>query len=261
MVTDLSHKTILVTAPDSYAEKLILLIKQFKGLPVHFPAIQTYIKPDLAALMAHLKNIKAYPYVVLPSRTAIDAFFKAARVLAVPIDWSDTAFFAFGNDQNYLQEQYHIAVKYRPSEPGPQGIVSYFETQKIPENNKVLVIKPEVVGVPEPNVIPNFLQALKKVKMDPVSCVGYITQARELEDFPVIMKGIERHQIDQIAFTSTAEIMVVLKTISAEQLNQFQIACFGPYTGANAVKLGLKPAYIGTKYADFKDFVIGMATL
>ncbi len=261
MAADLSQKTILVTAPDGYAEKLISLIRQFNGLPVHFPAIQTFIKPDLHDLTKHLQNIRTYPFVVLPSRTAIDAFFRAARTVDVPIDWPQTAFFAFGNDQNYLQDQYHIAVKYRPSESGPQGIVSYFETHKAPENNKVLVVKPEVVGVPEPNVIPNFLLALKNVNMDPVSCIGYITQARHLEDFPEIMQLIEQHQIDRIAFTSTAEIMAVLKTVPVEQLNQFQIACFGPYTGANAVELGLKPAYIGKKYADFKDFVIGMANI
>ena len=92
--------------------------------------------------------------------------------------------------------------------------------------------------------------------------MAYTTQAVELNSQLPSFQLLKQTNPDTIiAFTSTAEIMSILHYFSTKELNQMQIACFGPYTGNNAKKLGLHPIYVGQKFASFEDFIEGISEI
>jgi len=43
-----------------------------------------------------------------------------------------------------------------------------------------------------------------------------------------------------------------------ENLNKTKIACFGPYTGGNAKRLGLNPCFIAQNYSSFQGYIASM---
>jgi uroporphyrinogen-III synthase len=114
------------------------------------------------------------------------------------------------------------------------------------------------MGVPESNIMPDLIKDLSKIGMLPIKIVGYITKANNLKDYPEIAELVVSKDIDIIAFTSTAEISALLKNVNIKDLKSIKTACFGPYTGKNAIKFGLNPVYIGQKYSSFEDFVSGI---
>ncbi|HFX18228.1 MAG TPA: uroporphyrinogen-III synthase [Flavobacteriales bacterium] len=254
----LKHKNILITAPENYTQKLGLLFKKEGAKIWQYPAIKTYINPDLSSLKKQVLKLNKNTLVMLPSRMAIEAFFKAYKQISPQPDLSEIKFFAFGNDQNYLKDKYDISVAYQPEETGPNGIVTHLKSTK--KTDKILVLAPKVIGVPEPDVIPNFIHDLKSIGMQPIKIQAYITEANDFKNTSLI-KAINQNNLDLICFTSTTEIMALLKAFPLKTIQNIPIACFGPYTGQNAQKLGLKPVYIGQKYGDFKDFIIGIKQL
>jgi len=253
-------KNILITAPENYACKFSKLLQEKEAIVWHFPAVTTQINRNLSALQTYISNLQAGDLIMLPSRMAIDAFFKAYNDLRTKPDLKTVHFFAFGHDQFYLEEKYHFQVASKSLLNGPKDIISYFEKHSYTDK-KIWVVVPKVIGVPEPNVIPDFIKGLKTIGLQPVRIEGYITQANKMNFYPEIKKALTQGQIDLIAFTSTAEIMALLKEMPLSKLQNVKVACFGPYTGNNAIKLGLKPVYIGKKHTAFTDFVEGISEL
>ncbi len=257
----LNKKKIVVTAPEKYAQKLCQLVTQNNGIAYCLSTIKTSVHTNLSSAMKIIRNIDNYPYIILPSQTAIDAFFVAYRAVNKPVNLSKTSFLAFGKDADYLELNYQITVAHTPNEPGPNGLVSYFEKQSN-ITKPVVIFAPEVMGVPEPNVIPNLIKKLESIGITVVKVLAYSTQAENLNNKSQSFQLLKQANSDTIiAFTSTAEIMSILHSFSTEELNQMQIACFGPYTGNNAKKLGLHPVYIGQKFASFENFIEGISKL
>ena len=255
-----SIKNIIVTAPGAYGEKLTRLFQQNNQKALHMPAIETFVNPNNDDLLHIIKNIENYPHIILPSQTAIDAFFLAYKQVNPLKNLQNTAFYAFGKDADYLEEKYHYRVPRRSQEPGPNGIVHIFK--ELQTKAPVVVVAPKVVGVPEPNIIPVFIKNLTSTGAKVIKIEGYITRTTDISQYQKAFRLIEKAGPDTlIAFSSTAEIMSVLKHFNPEHLNRMQTACFGPYTGNNAQKLGLHPVYVGKKYGNFADFVSGIRHL
>ena len=261
MYNQLNGKKILVTAPVIYGKNLARLIRERNGIALEYPAIKTYVPKDLSSLQSIFKNIPAFADIVLPSRTAIDAFFEAYTRSGQSVKLERLNFYALGKDQVYLKDKHNVNVAAKPEETGPNGLVNYFKRLKTPPKKSVLVVAPKVIGVQEPNVIPDFIKALTHAGIKTIKIEGYITEAQNLSANTEIATMIARKEIDIIAFTSTAEIAVMLKHFGPDKINQFKIACFGPYTGQNAEKMGLRTWYIGEKYSRFEDFVSGISNV
>jgi uroporphyrinogen-III synthase len=66
--------------------------------------------------------------------------------------------------------------------------------------------------------------------------------------------------IDIIAFTSTAEIESFMRMFdSKSDYENTLIACFGPYTAANAASLGFHVSIVSQDYSSFAGFTVAMA--
>lgn len=253
----LEGKTILVTAPSNYAYRFANIIEEAGGKAILFPTIETILNPNTKAIDSIWQHAESIDWLVLPSRKAMDAFFD--RIDSTSLNSiSKLRFCAIGNDINYLKEKYNTIAAIEPKESGPNGIVEELGKQANIQGQNIVVIAPLVIGVEEPNVIPNFIRDLKRLKANVTKAEGYITQLSDSLDYLNEIELLKNGKIDIIAFTSTAEIEALIKLTSLELIDKQIVACFGPYTGNNAKEFGLNPEYIGQKYSSFEDFVSGI---
>ncbi|NES24589.1 MAG: uroporphyrinogen-III synthase, partial [Symploca sp. SIO3E6] len=125
----------------------------------------------------------------------------------------------------------------------------------------VLVPVPEVIGVPEPDIVPNFVAGLQQLGMEVTPVPTYTTRCLGSDIYEVELELIRQGKIDAIAFSSTAEVEAFLQMFDSPQdYEHCIIACFGPYTAANAQKLGLNVSIIAQDYSSFAGFAEAIAT-
>ncbi|BDI15533.1 hypothetical protein ANSO36C_13350 [Nostoc cf. commune SO-36] len=147
-----------------------------------------------------------------------------------------------------------------PTESSPAGIVA--ELAKLPHihEKKVLLPAPEVVGLPEPDVVPNLITDLQKLGIEVTRVSTYITQGLDASIYGVELNLMRQGMIDVIAFSSTAEVESFLTMVnSPSDYEHCVIACFGPYTAANTQKLGMNVSIVSKEYSSFQGFADAIA--
>jgi uroporphyrinogen-III synthase len=230
------------------------------ALPILMPAIETCHLSNFTELHAALDYIEQYDWIAFTSRNGIEAFFDQMRSLELPFSLlKHCKLCAIGKDAGKLSE-FGLKADLLPEEPSPQGIVA--ELAKIPDiaGQVVLVPAPEVVGVPEPDVVPNFLASLQQLGMVVHRIPTYLTRAVDKALYTVELALLKQGHIDAIAFSSTAEVSSFLQMVGSEQNYQnCAIACFGPYTAANAKKLGLPVHIVAADFSSFAGFAEAIA--
>jgi uroporphyrinogen-III synthase len=124
----------------------------------------------------------------------------------------------------------------------------------------VLVTVPDVVGIPEPKVVPKFIADLKQLGMKVTRVPTYSTRCLDKSIYGVELNLIRQGMIDAIAFSSTAEVESFLKMVNSKSdYEHCVVACFGPYTAANAEKLGVKVSIVSQDYSSFEGFADAIA--
>lgn len=253
-------KRILVTAPRNYASRLSEKIIQKGGLPILLPAIETCYLANYTELDTALSKIDTFDWIVFTSRNGIIAFFHRMHDLGISTSvLQNCQLSALGKDSESLLS-FCNQVDLIPAESSPRGIVS--ELAKIPHISlqKVLIPAPEFVGIPEPNVIPNLVSDLQKLGMEVTRIPTYLTQCIDKNIYAVELNLIRQGMIDIIAFSSTAEIESFLRMVnSPSDYQDCIIACFGPYTAANAQKLGVNVSIVSKDYSSFEGFADAIA--
>ncbi|WP_107668228.1 uroporphyrinogen-III synthase [Cyanothece sp. BG0011] len=256
----LYNKRILITAPRNYTSRFASEIINYGGLPVIMPTIETCYLSTYEKLDNCLKNITQFNYIAFTSRNGINAVISRLESLNIPLSCFDKCqLIAIGKDAERLEE-IGLNVAIIPKEASPQGIVS--ELAKISNINQqsILVPIPQVIGISEPDIIPNFIRALEKLGIKITPIYAYQTRCLEPSLYKIEIELIKQGKIDVIAFSSTAEIESFLQLVNNTQLlTKCLIACFGPYTAGNARKLGLTVDIVGKDYHSFAGFVQAMA--
>ncbi|WP_290882067.1 uroporphyrinogen-III synthase [Fischerella sp.] len=257
----LYSKRIIVTAPRNYAVRLSQQLIQQGALPLLMPTIETCLLDDFAELDTALAKIDAFDWIAFTSRNGIDAFFQRLEYLGLdPWLLKNCCFSAIGKDAEQLAA-FGVKVDLIPQQPSPEGIIA--ELAKIPDirEKTILVPVPEVVGVPEPDIIPNFVASLEKLGMSVTRVPTYMTRRLDKCFYEVELRLIRQGNIDVIAFSSTAEVAGFLQMVSSkEDYEQCAIACFGPYTATNAKKLGLNVSIVAKDYSSFAGFAEAIAS-
>ncbi len=256
----LHGKRILVTAPRNYALRLSQQLIDKGGLPFLMPTIETCLLENFAELDAALQQIDAFDWIAFTSRNGIDAFFQRLQALDVSSSVLKTCgLCAIGKDAERLAS-FGINADLIPTESSPAGIIT--ELAKIPDiaEKSILVPVPEVVGVPEPDVIPNFVVGLETLGMNVTRVPTYRTRCLDKAVYEVELNLIRQGKIDAIAFSSTAEVAGFLQMVDSRQdYEHCVIACFGPYTAANATKSGLDVSIVSKDYSSFAGFADAIA--
>ncbi|MDZ8188175.1 MAG: uroporphyrinogen-III synthase [Nostoc sp. ChiSLP02] len=257
----LYNKRILVTAPRNYACRLSEQIIKKGGLPVLMPTIETCYLSNYTQLDTALLDIEKFDSIIFTSRNGITAFFHRMNYLDIPVSaLKNCQLCALGKDAESLLS-FSGKVDLIPEDSSPVGIIAEFKKLAQIHEKKVLVPAPEVVGLPEPDVIPNLITDLENLGVEVTRVPTYITQGIDKNIYTVELNLIREGNIDVIAFTSTAEIESFLSMVNSESdYADSIIACFGPYTKANAQKLGLNVSIVSKNYSSFEGFAQAIAT-
>ncbi|MDJ0597875.1 MAG: uroporphyrinogen-III synthase [Crocosphaera sp.] len=252
----LYNKRILITTPRNYASRFAAEIINYGGNPILMPTIETCYVTSYEKLDNCLETIQQFNYIAFTSRNGINAIISRLETLNIPLSCLDNCqLIAIGKDSQRLEEM-GLKVALLPQEPSPQGIV--LELANIPniEQQTILVPIPEVIGISEPDIIPNFITALDTLNIKITTVNAYQTRCLDPSLYPVEIELIKQGKIDIIAFSSTAEIESFLQIVKNTRIpKNCLIACFGPYTASNAKKLGLTVDIIGKDYHSFTGFV------
>ncbi|MEH2252630.1 uroporphyrinogen-III synthase [Nostoc sp.] len=253
-------KRILVTAPRNYAFRLSEQIIKQGGLPVLMPTIETCYLSNYTKLDTALERIDEFDWIVFTSRNGITAFFQRMNDLNIPVSVVKKCHLcALGEDAESLSS-FCGKVDLIPTESSPAGIVA--ELAKLPpiHDKKVLIPAPEVVGLPEPDVVPNLITDLQKLGMKVTRVPTYITQGLNKNIYSIELNLIRQAMINVIAFSSTAEVESFLTMVNSQSdYERCIIACFGPYTTANAQKLGMNVSIVSKDYSSFEGFAEAIA--
>lgn len=249
-------KTILITAPSGYAGRFSQAFESTSISPVSIPMIETVLEGDISLIDSLLLNLKDYDWVAFSSRKAIDAF--ANRLMFYPAyrdSLKNTHFCAIGKDADYMFELLGVRNAIDPDEPSPKGIASKLARISGIKGQRIAVLVPEVVAIPEPDVVPDFINSLEVTGLFITRINAYqtrpVSQFRQNEAKALIFSG----HIACIAFTSSAEIEVLLQQFPNQTLPEdILIACFGPYTAAYAKKKGLSVSVIAKDFSSFEGF-------
>ncbi|MDU1903877.1 MAG: uroporphyrinogen-III synthase [Dysgonomonas sp.] len=244
---------VLITSSKGYSERFSKVFEHSSLHPVAIPMIETIIPErmeDMDSLISHIYN---YKYIAFSSRKAIQAF---ADRLDENMDISGIKFCAIGKDTEYMHDRLANINSVEPNEPSPMGIARKLAEDKSIKGKTIAVLVPLVREIPEPDVVPDFLAELEKIGMNVTRINAYITQPADRAKIQKAVKLIASQQIKCIAFTSSAEIEILLQNIEDKSiLNNVVIACFGPYTAAFAKKKGLNVSLVAKDFSSFSGFL------
>lgn len=251
-------KTVLYTTPRNYAGKLGRLLIERGARPVWMPTI--YIEPmaDYRVFDEVLRERDKYDWIAFTSRNGIDAYLNRMAALGLaPADVAGLQAAAIGNDARLL-EQGGIEPALVPPVPSPIGMVR--ELERRGATGTVLVPAPDVIGMEEPRVVPEFIENLEAIGLQTKRVPAYVT-ARETADLELGTRLLLAGDIDMIAFTSRGEIESLLLHLGDDRsaLNDKTVlACFGPITSAGAELRNLRVDVVAEDYSRFEGFVAAM---
>jgi len=251
-------KRVLFCTPRNYAQKLAHLLVAHGALPVWTPTI--VIEP----LDAHdelddaIRRLPEYEWIAFTSRNGIEAFF--ARLAALDLDTSTLAgvrISALGNDGKLL-EAHGVSVDLLPEAASTRGVVDELRRRGV-TSGRILLPVPEVFGMDEPSVIPDFVGWLKNLGMEPRRVPAYATH-RVTEGLDAELALLCNDQIDVVAFTSVAEIdsLLLLLRERADALGRQTIACYGPVTANGARQHDLHVDVVADNYSAFEGYVAAL---
>jgi len=255
----LHGKTILFTLPRNYAGRLGRLMIERGARPVWMPTIVIEPMADYREFDTALRNRDGYEWIAFTSRNGIESFFSRMDALGLePADFANVKIAAIGNDARAL-EQGGIKPDLVPPVPSPQGIADELAERGITRGT-VLVPVPDVIGMEEPRVVPDFIAALEEVGLKTQRIPAYVT-AKATEGLSVGTAMLREGKIDMIAFASRGEVESLFLHLGDERRildENAAVACFGPITAAGAVKRNIRVDVVAKDYSRFEGFIEAM---
>lgn len=224
-----------------------------KAIP--FPVLETKIIHENAEIDNVLTHLNHYDWISLTSRNAIKAFIKRAGELDIPLEQlKETHYCAIGKDQELLRS-FGLDAIVEIETATPQGIFRAIKKMNC-AGKKIAVFAPLVIRMPETNMVPNYIDSLTAAGLQVTRIDAYTTSLCYPERKKILFHKLKKGNIDLIAFTSTGEIEALLSIVGgAEKLAKTPIACFGPHTYNNAIKLGLSPTFMAKNFSSFEGYV------
>jgi uroporphyrinogen-III synthase len=248
-VLPLYRKRILFTTPRNYAGTLSKLLVERGARLVWMPTIEIWPMPDYSELDQAIDNLSSYAWVAFTSENGIEAFFnrlyaKGLSTEAVKV----TKLAALGADALALEKR-GVKADLVPPEASPRGTLNELVRLGV-HSGRVLVPVPEVIGVKEPYVVPEFVEGLKSIGMTVHRIPVYQTVA-VTEGVSVEKRMLLGGEIDLVIITSSAEIYSLLSLLGDERevLNRTPLAYPGKYTAKTATEVGLNADIVPEKYS------------
>jgi len=245
---------ILITSPRGYSERFKNVFSESQLNPVAIPMIETVIPENMPDTDRLFMNLHRYEYIAFSSRKAIESFYQVQSKKNLPL--ADIKFCAIGKDSDYMVEKLGVQPAIHPDEPSPMGIAGKLNEDESIKGKTIAALVPLIEGIEEPDVVPDFLEKLNNIGMNATRVNAYITRPVDKAQIDMAIELITSKKIKCIAFTSSAEVEILLQNIGDKNLlESITIACFGPYTAAHAQKRGLAVSIIAQDFSSFSGFL------
>ncbi|GMH06630.1 hypothetical protein Nepgr_008470 [Nepenthes gracilis] len=280
-------RTVAFTTPQNYADRLTHLLTLKKWAPLWCPTVVVeatpltqsnvllYLKPPNPFDIRRSSLLEDFSAIAFTSRTGISVFTAAlVEIEAPPLSPFGEIFTisALGSDSDLLTDDFIARIcanseRIRvlvPPNATPSGLV---ESLGPGLGRKVLCPVPLVVGLEEPQVIPDFLRDLDLMGWDAVRVDGYETRWAGPNSAERLVTR-ERETVDAIVFTSTAEVEGLLKGLGEIGLGWgdlrrrwpgLVVAAHGPVTALGAERLGLRVDVVSSRFSSFDGVVEALA--
>jgi uroporphyrinogen-III synthase len=285
----LAGRRVAFTTPQTggagYGDRLGALLRQRGARPVPVPtiAVQPH-EPDRLRPFLLPGALDPFAALAFTSRSGISAFARAlppsssyshhrplsdASASALPFTVA-----ALGSDADLLDRAFlsrlcsdpgtRVAVLV-PGVPTPAGLV---EALGPGSGRRVLCPVPDVVGLREPPVVPDFLAGLEAAGWVAVRAPAYTT-CWAGPGCAEALVGPDAAAFDAIVFTSTAEVEGLLKGLDAAgwtcarlraRWPGMVVAAHGPVTAAGARSLGVEVDVVSARFSSFHGVVDALAT-
>jgi len=231
-------KKVLFTSPRHYAGSLASLLVERGARPIWMPTIAIYPVDDYAEFDKALMNLGDYAWVGITSIMGSQAFVNRIKALGLDAAAAQKARIAAFRQDSIPLSQLGIEPDLIPEVSYPSVMVEDI-ARLGPRGARVLVPVPEVHGIEEPFVIPEFINQLKDAGMVPHRIPVYATHAtNEGNDWAKAM--LAAGEIDVTLFTSSGEILSLLNMLdnAVALFNRTTVAYMGGYTSKTGQKHG-----------------------
>ncbi|MCX8126324.1 MAG: uroporphyrinogen-III synthase [Dehalococcoidia bacterium] len=236
----LLNKRVLFTTPRNYAGLLAQLLVLRGARPIWTPSIEIWPLDDYRQLDDALVNITRYHWIAFTSTNGIEAVCQRLRALNRPVtELKKVKLAAFKADAAALENE-GLRADLTPRVGDPQGMLDDLKKLGV-TGSRVLVPVPDVHGVDEPYVVPQFIKDLQEIGMEPHRIAVYrtcaVTEGLDLE-LDILREGL----VDITVFTSSAEIFALLKLLGGDRtkINRTTVAYMGSYTARTGQREGLR---------------------
>lgn len=263
---------LLITSPSGYAQRLLKAFEDDEKKqnfllgdspcfhPVSQPMILTEVAIGTPQFRDFVHQLASYDYLAFSSRKSIEAFALGLQKEKVQLP-ATVRLCAIGKDNEMLREALQVEPAFVSNEPSPMGIVRHLATE-VPDSKgkQIAVLAPQVVGMTEPPIVPDFIHGLEQIGMYPHRVNVYQTQAASRETLVATASQILHDDYDAVVFTSGTEIKVFLQmipeTMSVDAfLQHLTVICYGPYTARCAADYGVKVDFVSPAYGSFQELV------
>lgn len=235
----LLNKRVLFTAPRHYGGNLARYLVERGARPVWMPTIAIYPLDNHHEFDRAIRNLGDYAWVAFTSLMGTQAFVNRLRKMKLSGEAAkNTKIAAFGPDAAPL-DQLGIKPDLVPGVNYPSVMIKEM-VKTGPASGRVLVPAPEVRGVPEPFVIPEFIAELERIGMSPHLVPAYLTMATSEGNQPA-RASLLAGEIDVTVFTSSAEVFSLLDQMDGDRaiINRTTVAFMGEYTARTGREMGL----------------------
>ncbi|XP_062194071.1 uncharacterized protein LOC133897372 [Phragmites australis] len=279
----LAGRRVAFTTPQTgggggYGGRMDALLRQRGARPVPVPTIAVHAHdPDRLRPFLLPGALDPFAALAFTSRSGISAFSRALPSSHHPLSDAASALrftvAALGSDADLLdcaflsklcRDAGRIAVLV-PDVPTPVGLV---EALGRGSGRRVLCPVPEVVGLREPPVVPDFLAGLEAAGWVAVRAPAYTTSWAGPGCAEALVAPGAAAAPDAIVFTSTAEVEGLLKGLDAAGWSWprlrarwpcMVVAAHGPVTADGAGRLGVDVDVVSTRFSSFHGVLDAIA--
>jgi uroporphyrinogen-III synthase len=248
-------KRVLFCTPRNYAQKLARLLVKHGALPVWMPTIVIEPMADYSIFDEAIRNLTDYEWISFTSRNGVEAFFSRLEILGLDKTiLSGIKVSALGNDGKALEER-GVKIDLLPAAASTRGVVEELK-RRGETRGRILLPVPEVYGMDEPSVIPDYVELLEELGMKPHRVPAYATH-RVMDGLEHEVEMILNGKLDLIAFTSVAEIDGLLHMLAdrSDALTKQPLACYGPVTANGAKQRNLRVDIVADNYSIFEGYI------
>lgn len=275
------RRSIAFTTPSNYADRLsrVLAQKLINHQLLWCPTVIVESTPHTQqSLLQHLSSgFDYFSAIAFTSRTGITSFsdvlqFNELNLPLLPPNGPPLAVSALGKDADLLTPDFISKLCSNPSKikilvPPVATPTSMVESLGVRHGCKILCPVPDVIGLHEPRVVPDFLRALELKGWVPVRVSAYETRWGGVNCAAPLLE--QQLPLAAIVFTSTAEVEGLLKSLRGlglawdalmKRYPELIVAAHGPVTAAGANSLGVTVDVVSSRFGSFDGVVEALAS-